>query len=181
MKFTEAAAERDAEAALIEQEQRDLARSPDAEVAELAAHYEEQGVESALAAEVARQVSAHDALGAQLEVEHGIRERTPASAPYVAAFGGALAFILGGALPIAIVLLSPPEWRAAATVIAVLVSLAITATASARLGQSSVARTVLRALLIGALTLLLSVVAGSFLPDPDGVATGAAVIEGSVR
>jgi VIT1/CCC1 family predicted Fe2+/Mn2+ transporter len=181
VKFTEAAAERDAEAALIEQERQDLARSPEAEVAELATFYEEQGVAPELAAEVARQVSAHDALGAQLEVEHGIRERTPASAPYVAAFGGALAFILGGALPIAIVLLSPPEWRAAATVIAVLVSLAITATASARLGQSSVARTVLRALLIGALTLLLSVVAGSFLPDPDGVATGAAVIEGSVR
>lgn len=168
VKFSEAAAERDAEAAVIAEEQRALARSPEAELAELAQYYQEQGVEPALAAEVARQVSARDALSAQLETEHGIRERTPASAPFVAAVGGAIAFTLGGVLPIAIVLLAPPDLRAAATIVAVLISLAITAVVTARLGRASVGRTVLRALIIGALTLLLSVVAGQFLPDPDG-------------
>jgi len=172
VKLSEAAAERDAELVLVEDEISDLARSPEAEAAELAAHYEAQGVEPSLAAEVARQVSAHDALGAQLDIEHGIRDRTPRSAPFVAAFGGALAFILGGALPIAIVLLAPPEARAPATVVAVLISLSLTAWITARLGRASVARTVVRALVIGAVTLLISVVAGSFLPDPDGGAGG---------
>jgi VIT1/CCC1 family predicted Fe2+/Mn2+ transporter len=173
VKFSEAAAERDAEAVLIDEERRALARSPEAELAELATFYEEQGVDPALAGEVARQVSARDALGAQLSTEHGIRERTPASAPYIAAVGGALAFVLGGALPIGIVLLTPPDLRAPATIAAVLISLTITAIVTARLGRASVGRTVLRALLIGALTLLLSVVTGQFLPDPDGTHLGA--------
>jgi VIT1/CCC1 family predicted Fe2+/Mn2+ transporter len=180
VKFTEAAAERDAELVIIAQETSSLARSPQEELDELAAHFQEQGVEPVLAAEVARQVSARDALGAQLETEHGIRERTPASAPYLAAIGGALAFMLGGALPIAIVLLAPPEFRAPATAVAVLVSLTLTAILTARLGQSSVRRTVGRALLIGALALMLSVLAGQFLPDPDGGAAGVQGTKGPV-
>ncbi len=174
VKFSEAAAERDAELVLVAEEVTDLATRPEAETAELAAHYIAQGVDPALAAEVARQVSAHDALSAQLDIEHGIRERTPRSAPYVAALVGTLAFILGGALPIAIVLLAPPEVRAAATGIAVLISLSLTAWITARLGRASVGRTIMRALIIGGLTLAISVIAGSFLPDPDGGALGLA-------
>ena len=168
VKFNEAAAERDAELVLVAEETRDLARSPATELAELAAYYEQRGVAPALAAEVARQVSVHDALAAQLDVEHGIRDRTPASAPYRVAIGGAAAFMLGGALPVAIVLLTPPALRATATMLAVLASLALTALIAARLGRASMWRTILRALAVGAFTLLISVVAGWFLPDPDG-------------
>ncbi len=168
VKFAEAAAERDAERAIIAEERQDIERSPGAEIRELAVHFEEQGVAPDVAAEVARQISAHDALAAQLETEHGIRERTPASAPYRAALGGTLAFLLGGALPIAIVLLAPPELRASATIAAVLISLTLTAVLTARLGRASVWRTVSRSLAVGILTLLLSVLAGSLLPDPDG-------------
>ena len=173
VKYGEAAAERDAELTVIAEEQRDIATSPEAEVRELAVHFEEQGVTPDVAAEVARQISAHDALAAQLETEHGIRERTPATAPFVAAFGGAAAFLLGGALPIAIVLLTPPDLRAIATVAAVLISLTLTAIVTAQLGRSSVLRTVIRSIVVGALVLLLSVIAGSFLPDPDGAIVGA--------
>ena len=173
VKYGEAAAERDAELTVIAEEQRDIATSPEAEVRELAVYFEEQGVTPDVAAEVARQISAHDALAAQLETEHGIRERTPATAPFVAAFGGAAAFLLGGALPIAIVLLTPPDLRAIATVAAVLISLTLTAIVTAQLGRSSVVRTVIRSIVVGALVLLLSVIAGSFLPDPDGGSVGA--------
>lgn len=173
VKFGEAAAERDAELTVIAEEQRDIEVSPEAEVRELATHFEEQGVTPDVAAEVARQISAHDALAAQLDTEHGIRERTPAGAPYARAFGGAAAFLLGGALPIAIVLLAPPTLRAVATVAAVLISLTITAVITAQLGRASVLRTVIRSIVVGALVLLLSVVAGSFLPDPDGSRVGA--------
>ena len=175
VKFGEAAAERDAELAVIAQETSDIARDPESEIGELATHFEEQGVARDLAVEVARQISAHDALAAQLDVEHGIRDRTPASEPYARAAGGAVAFLLGGALPIAIVLLAPPHLRAAATIVAVLTSLAITAVITAQLGRASVWRTITRSLAVGALTLLLSVVAGSFLPDPDGKSVGAGV------
>ncbi len=174
VKFDEASAERDAELAVIAEEKSDIARDPEAELAELAEHFEGQGLTPHLAMEVARQVSDHDALAAQLEVEHGIRDRTPASEPYARAFGSAFAFLIGGTLPVAIVLLAPPNLRAVATVVAVLISLALTAIITARLGRASVWRTITRSLAVGALTLLLSVLAGSFLPDPDGGALGAA-------
>ncbi len=167
-KYGEAASERDAELAVVEEERRDLARSPEAELEELAAYYEARGVETALAREVAAQVSARDALTAQLESEHGIRELMPANAPLIAGIGGAVAFMLGAVLPVAVVVLMPPETRAIATAVAVILSLVLTATLTARLGQFSLGRTVLRSVLVGVLTLLLSVVAGSFLPDPDG-------------
>jgi VIT1/CCC1 family predicted Fe2+/Mn2+ transporter len=169
-KYGEAAAERDAELAVVEEERRDLASSPEAELKELAAYYEARGVDPALAREVATQVSARDALTAQLESEHGIRELTPANAPLLAGIGGAVAFMLGAVLPIAVVILAPPETRGVATAVAVILSLMLTAMLTARLGRFSLGRTVLRSVLVGVLTLLLSVVAGSFLPDPDGQA-----------
>jgi hypothetical protein len=65
--------------------------------------------------------------------------------------------------------------RAVATVVAVLISLALTAIITAKLGRASVWRTITRSLAVGALTLLLSVLAGSFLPDPDGGSVGSGV------
>ncbi|MGL4400553.1 MAG: VIT1/CCC1 transporter family protein [Luteolibacter sp.] len=172
-KYGEAAAERDAELAVVQEETRDLARSPEAELEELAVHYEARGIDPALAREVARQVSAHDALTAQLESVHGIRELMPANAPLLAGITGAVAFMLGAFLPITVVTLVLPESRAVATAVAVMVSLMLTAILTARLGRASLGRTVLRSVLVGVLTLLLSVIAGSFLPDPDGVTSAA--------
>ena len=168
LKYAEAAAERDAELAVVEAERRDLARSPEAELQELATYYEARGVDPALAREVATQVSARDALRAQLESEHGIREIAPGYAPFLAATGGAMAFMLGAVLPIAVVILAPPETRGVATAVAVILALTLTATLTARLGRFSLWRTVARSVLVGVLALLLSLAAGSFLPDPDG-------------
>jgi VIT1/CCC1 family predicted Fe2+/Mn2+ transporter len=167
-KYGEAAAERDAELAVVDEERSDLARSPESELDELATYYEARGVGPALAREVAAQISARDALTAQLESEHGIRELMPANAPLLAGVGGAAAFMLGAVLPIAVVIIVPPDARGVATAVAVVLSLVLTATLSARLGRSSLRRAILRAVLVGVLTLLLSVIAGSFLPDPDG-------------
>lgn len=169
-KYGEAASERDAELALVEEERRDLARSPQAELEELAGYFEERGVDPALAREVAAQVSARDPLTAQLESEHGIRDLMPANAPLLEGIRGAVAFTVGAVLPIAMVVLVPPAQRGVATAVAVILSLVLTATLSARLGRSSLRRAILRSVLVGALTLGLSVVAGSFLPDPDGAA-----------
>ncbi len=173
-KYGEAAAERDAELAVVQEETRDLARSPEAELEELAGFYEARGIDPALALEVARQVSAHDALTAQLESEHGIRELMPANAALLAGITGAVAFMLGALLPITVVTLVQPEIRAVATAVAVIFSLVLMAILTASLGRASLGRTVLRSVLVGALTLLLSVIAGSFLPDPDGLVSAVA-------
>lgn len=178
-KYGEAATERDAELALVDEERRNLAHSPEVELEELAAYYEARGVDPALASEVARQVSSRDALTAQLESEHGIRELMPANAPLLAGISGAVAFMLGAVLPISVVVLAPPETRGVATAAAVILSLVLTATLTAQLGRFSLWRTVLRSVLVGVLTLLLSVIAGSFLPDPDGPAPASPASESS--
>ena len=118
--------------------------------------------------EVATQVSARDALRAQLESEHGIRDIVPGYAPFLAATGGAMAFMFGAVLPISVVMLVPPQTRGVATAVAVILALMLTATLTARLGRAKLWRTIVRSVLIGVLALLLSVTAGSFLPDPDG-------------
>jgi VIT1/CCC1 family predicted Fe2+/Mn2+ transporter len=181
LQFGEAAAERDAELALVEEERRALARSPEAELEELAAYYEARGVDPSLAREVAVQVSARDALRAQLESEHGIREIVPGYAPFLAATGGAMAYMLGAVLPISVVMLVPPEARGVATAVAVVLALALTATLTARLGRSRLWRTIVRSVLVGVLALLLSVTAGSFLPDPDGPAAASVPSEPSAQ
>ena len=72
--WAEAAAEREAQLELAEEERAQLAADPAAEIDELAAYYERKGLSPDLAREVAEQLTAHDALAAQLETEHGITE-----------------------------------------------------------------------------------------------------------
>jgi vacuolar iron transporter family protein len=72
--WAEKGAEREAQLALVEEEEAQIARQPDVEHAELVAYYEEKGLTPELACEVADQLMAHDAIDAQLESEHGILE-----------------------------------------------------------------------------------------------------------
>lgn len=166
--YAGAAADRDAELALIREELTALESDPEAELEELAAYYRERGVEPDLAREVARQVTAHDALTAQLESEYGIREPTPRSGPILEALGAALAFGVGGGVPILIIATVPWWSRGAVTAIAVILSLTLTAIVSARLGHASVWRTIARSIVVAVLAMTLALLAGQFLPDPDG-------------
>ena len=76
-KWAEEASELDAEQLLIRQEIAELAASPDEEVAELADYWERKGLSADVAKQVADQLSAKDALAAQLEFEHDIVSPTP--------------------------------------------------------------------------------------------------------
>jgi VIT1/CCC1 family predicted Fe2+/Mn2+ transporter len=71
-RYAEEAAERDAEFALIDEQRRELSLSPEAERAELAALYEAKGLSPRLAAEVASELTAKDALAAHVDIEHGL-------------------------------------------------------------------------------------------------------------
>ena len=170
--YGEYAAERDAELAIIEAERVSFARDPDAELHDLAAHFVERGVRAELAREVALEMAAHDALTAQIETEHGILEPTPRSTPFLFAIGASVAFSLGAALPIAILWVFPWWSHGILTAIAVALSLLVTAVVSARLGRTSMWRTIARSLVVGGIALALSLLAGSILPDPDGGGRG---------
>ena len=94
------------ERADIAREKKELAHRPEAEHRELAAIYEQRGLDAKLAAQVAEQLMAHDAIGAHARDELGITEQL-AARPVQAAFASAGTFALGAALPLVTVALAP--------------------------------------------------------------------------
>ena len=89
----------DTERADLEMEARALTDNRDEEEKELAEIYESRGLDRPLAAEVARQLMEHDALGAHARDEIGITEELGAK-PMQAALWSAASFSAGGAVPV---------------------------------------------------------------------------------
>src|SRR5262245_6934783 len=79
--WAEESAERDAQLVHAERERADLATDPHGELEELTRHWEERGLSPETAREVARQLSEHDAVAAQLDWEFGFDEPMPATFP----------------------------------------------------------------------------------------------------
>lgn len=96
----------DTERADIAKETRELAEEPEHELQELTHIYIKRGLTPELAAQVAVQLTAHDALGAHKRDELGITD-TLSARPLQAALASAAAFGVGALLPIAAVLLAP--------------------------------------------------------------------------
>ena len=160
-KYTEAANERDAEQALIDEEARQLALSPEDELAELTELYVEKGLSPGLAGEVAGELSRHNPLAAHVDAEHGIDVRGPRIHPLLIAVGAALAFAAGASLVILTVLLAPSDWRSIAVLFAAAGALAVTSAVVGRLGRLPVWRTMLRTVVIGVAAMLLSLLVGT--------------------
>jgi vacuolar iron transporter family protein len=142
----------DSEKALIEKERLELATMPEAELEELTELYRAKGLSADTARQVALELTEHDALSAHLSVELNIDQSDVVSA-WHAALASALAFTLGGILPLLAILLPPPAWRVPITFIAVLIALAITGAVGAQLGGSSRRRAAIRVVFGGAIAL----------------------------
>ncbi|OIN53141.1 VIT1/CCC1 transporter family protein [Pseudomonas costantinii] len=98
----------DTEQADLSRERAELASNPKAEHRELAHIYMHRGVSSDLAHQVADQLMAHDALGAHARDELGISEALTAK-PLQAALASAASFVLGAALPLAVIFIAPRD------------------------------------------------------------------------
>ena len=160
--YVSVSSQSDSERALIAKEKRELQEMPDEELAELAGLYQAKGLRPETARQVALELTAHDAVAAHLSAELNIDETDVVSA-WHAAGASALAFTLGGFLPLLAILLPPAEWRIPATFIAVLVALALTGWISAVLGGSSRAKSILRVVIGGAIALGATYGIGSLL------------------
>jgi vacuolar iron transporter family protein len=163
MRYSEAADERDAQHAILEAERRRIALTPADEEAELAELYQARGLSPHLARAVAAELSAGDALTAHAEAEYGIMLRDRPAAPGTTAVLAGLAFAIGAGVPLLVILLSPPAWRSAATIVAVVVALSLTALLIASLGGTNIPRTMLRTVSIGMATMLLTYIGGTLL------------------
>ena len=158
-KYAEAAGDRDAELALMEEERRQLALSPQEEFVELVEHYRARGLSDELARQVAGELTAQDALGAHLRAEHGFSE-TDVTRPTPVALLAGVCFAVGSGVPLFAILIVPADTRALWTLVVVSTALVITSVIAARSGRVSVARTVGRAVGIGVTTMLLTLGVG---------------------
>ena len=153
--YVSVSSQRDSERALIARERQELIDQPDEELAELAEIYQSKGLSPSTARLVAKELTAHDAIGAHLEAELGLDERGLTN-PWHAAFSSALAFLAGATLPMLAITLPPDGWRIPLAFGASLLSLAITGWVGARLGNSPPLKPVLRVLAGGTFALLLT-------------------------
>ncbi|MGW6225772.1 VIT1/CCC1 transporter family protein [Cellulosimicrobium cellulans] len=159
-KWAEVAAEREEQLRIAADERAGLDADPQAELDELTAYWEGRGLSPELAREVAVQLSERDALGAQLDSEHGLEEIMTRSAPAYGGLETALAFMVGAAIPLAITFLAPVAIETSAILVAVVVSLALTSLVAAGVGRISALRMLARTLVVGLGTMAASYVAG---------------------
>jgi VIT1/CCC1 family predicted Fe2+/Mn2+ transporter len=160
--YVSVSSQRDSEIALIAKERKELEDEPEAELLELAEIYESKGLSKETALVVAQELTAHDALGAHLEAELHITEHQLTN-PWHAALSSAIAFIVGAALPLITVLLSPVDWRIGATFISVIVALALTGGLGAFIGGSQMPRAILRVTIGGAAALAVTFGIGTLI------------------
>lgn len=142
----------DTEKADIELEKKHLEDEPEFELRELAAIYEGRGLTPELAAEVAKQLMDHDALGAHTRDELGISEVTTAR-PLQAAIFSAVAFSIGAALPLVVTWFSPFNLMISSVAVSSLVFLAILGAVAAKAGGASMLKGSLRVLFWGAIAM----------------------------
>lgn len=150
--YVSVSSQADSERADLEREARALDANPHQELHELAAIYEERGLDSALAHQVATQLHANDPLDAHKRDELGLHEAMEAN-PLQAALASAGSFLAGGVVPLLIALLFPGErvliWIAVATVI----TLALLGAAGARAGGARMLPATVRVVLLGSLAM----------------------------
>ena len=150
----------DTEKSDLTRERAELQADPEAERRELTAIYVGRGLDQQLAAQVAAQLMAHDALGAHARDELGISDRLSAR-PVQAALASAASFAVGAALPLAVVAVAPAQgllfWVSGFS----LAFLALLGAVAARVGGAPVGVGAWRVTFWGALAMAITAGAGS--------------------
>jgi len=146
--YVSVSSQADTEQAELAVERRELAEYPREELIELAATFTERGVSADVATEVAKQLTAHDALGAHAREELGITDLATAK-PLLAAFASAVSFSIGAFPPLLIVLFSPFDQIGIYVSVATIFLLAILGALGAQAGGASLVRGAFRVMFWG--------------------------------
>jgi len=159
-KWAEAAAEREAQLRALDEEKAELRAHRDYERIELVQYYEQKGLSRELAIQVANEMMVRSPLKAVLEKEHGILGLMSRAEVLFAGIGSAIAYALGAAIPFTITYFLPVDVEIWVIFLAALVSLSLISVIGARLGHMNVSNTILRTLVVGIVTILVSYVVG---------------------
>lgn len=147
--FVSVSSQADVERADLARERGELAADPAREREELRDIYIGRGLSAPLAAQVADELTAGDALAAHLRDELGITA-TSAARPSQAAAASAAAFAVGASPAVIVAVLVPTSWVARAVTIAAICLLAILGALAAKVGGAPVGRGAIRVTVWGA-------------------------------
>lgn len=150
--YVSVSSQSDAEKAYIREEMRDLEEMPEHELDELAREYQKLGVSKKTSLQVAKELTAKDALRAHLHVHFNL-DPGDINSPWQAAVASLISFTLGGLVPFLAIVFAPSQWRVAATTLAVLVALILVGYLSAQAGNASKPRAISRVVFGGLLAM----------------------------
>ncbi len=153
--YVSVSSSRDTEKALLEKERFELKNYPKEELEELAHLYEKKGLSASTAHLVAKELTAHDAFAAHVDVELGI-DPDNLTNPWHAAFASALSFLAGALIPLIAILLPAEALRIPITFISVVIALIITGVLSAKAGEANVLKAVIRVVIGGAVAMVVT-------------------------
>lgn len=157
--YVSVSSQTDIEKSDIEREIQELQDMPEEEEKILAQIYEKRGLTKATAKQVAKELTAADALGTHIRDELGINEISQAN-PIQAALASGAAFTAGGILPLLVILLLPVTNLEYFLYGFTILFLVILGAVSARTGGSGIKKAILRITVWGTIAMVLSGLVG---------------------
>lgn len=157
--YVSVSSQRDAEREDVAIERRSHAANPEKELAELTRIYELRGLDTELAAQVARQLHERGSVAAHVRDELGIDE-TNLPSPAQAAIASAVAFTIGGVIPIVGALVATAHFYTVTIVVFSLVALAASGAIGAVIGGGNRFIAALRVLIGGSLAMAITAFIG---------------------
>lgn len=159
--YVSVSSQTDVEKADIKREQEELIETPELELKRLAQIYEERGLKKETALTVAKELTAHDALGAHVRDELGINEISAAN-PLQAALASGAAFTIGGVLPFLVTLFLPLKGMEYYLYGFAIFFLVILGAMAAKAGGSSILKAIGRITFWGTVAMGLTALVGHF-------------------
>ena len=157
--YVSVSSQSDTEHADLALEKSELAADAKGEEAELAAIYVDRGLDAVLAAQVATQLMAKDALAAHARDELGFSAATQAR-PLQAAMASAVSFACGALAPVLLSAAVPQGYVARVVTVSSIILLAVLGAVAAKVGGASLMRGTLRVVFWGSLAMGVSALVG---------------------
>ncbi|MCD2256498.1 VIT family protein [Agrilactobacillus fermenti] len=152
--------QRDTESKAIQTETERVDDHFDQEVAYIKQKYQKTGVREDLAAKAATEMMAKDPVATAVRERYGFDPKEHTSA-IKAALASMISFPTGSILPLVAITMFPAHIKILATVISVIIALAVTGYTAAALGKANRWKAMLRNIVSGSLTMIVTYAIGS--------------------
>lgn len=157
--YVSVSSQTDVENADIDREKLELEEMPESELQRLSEIYEQRGLKKETALLVAKELTAHDALGTHIRDELGINELSQAK-PLQAAWASGAAFSAGGILPLLVTLFMPIQHMAYYLYGFAIFFLIVLGVLAAKTGGSRIGKAIVRITLWGTAAMGLTALVG---------------------